>query len=352
MNGKPLVYWVSAPTEVEYDMYMLSKITKKMELRVVTIGQEGVIHPYDIDISFQPYASTSINTNKDFGYCPGGQEDIFQNIVIENPDLVIKKAGWVGNITNRSDLFPKLMNMYGIRHCLWTSEQGCLRDWQLDIARYYNWIVVNNKEDLSYYRERFGYADSQHKVSYMPFGCVPKFHKNMKTKHDAKLCSYSNPQWGIECKGKSFNRVVGSLIEDYTPDELALYGKYLWYPTPYFDFFRGEFAYKDIAYINSSSDILLGISANTETGGYGCKLAKMLSCGAFVIWDYTKGIENDFENGKQLVWTKSAEETKELVKYYLDHPKERNKIAKEGQKYAHKYLSWETNILKLLKEVC
>jgi hypothetical protein len=349
MNDKPLVYWVSTPTEVEYDMHMLRSITKKIDLRIATIGKPGIVHWCDIDMNFVPNLCTTIDTSRETDNAIGGQTEVFNKIVEAHPDLVIKKAGWTAYITNKLSLFPSIMNQNGIKHCLWTSEQGCMRDWQMNVAKYYNWVVVNNTQDLKYYTNVFGQCK---KISYMPFGCVPEFHKKMDIDHDSKLCSYSHIHGSdLTCKVESFYRVVQPLFDDYTPEELALYGKPEWYSHLAWKFFRGEFPYKEFPYINSMSDIQLGISANTELGGYGTKLAKMLSCGAFVLWDYTKGIEDDFEYGKHLVWTKSAAETKELVKYYLDNPKEREKIAKEGQKYAHKYLSWETNILNLLKEV-
>jgi hypothetical protein len=346
MKDKPLVYWVSTPTEVEYDMSILSKVTNKMDLRICTVGTVSSIHSYGIDIDFIPYDSSKVPYEVDID--GSGQRKLFERIVKDSPDLVIKKAGWTGSLTGNMDLFPKIMKNAGIKHCLWTSEQGCLRNWQAGIAKYYDWVVLNNREDLVWYKHEFG--DSK-KFSYMPFGCVPEFHKKVETERKSLICSYSNPQVSIPIKANSLERIVGALTPYYEPQDLALYGKDKWYPKEYRKFWRGEFYYSKFPEINSSSDIMLGISANTETGGYGTKLAKMLSCGAFVLWDYTKGIENDFENGKHLVWSKSKEETISLVKYYLDHPDERRKIADAGQKYAHEHLLWEKNLLGLVSEI-
>lgn len=351
MRDKPLVYWVATPTEVEYDLSILSKITSKIDFRICIVGVDKVVHPYGINISFTPYDICSPGQNIwdgpkipiEYGENLGS---LYHRIVKESPDLVIKKAGWTSHSVGVLGLFPEVMKESKIKHCLWTSEQGIMRDWQNGVVKYYDWIIVNNKEDLVWYREQYG---DKKKFSYMPFGCVPEFHKKVNIRKSSVMCSYSNPQWGYKQKASSFSRIVEPLIDCYTPEELALYGCSSWYEG-LSNYYRGMFRYNTISEINSSSDILLGITANAETGGYGAKLAKMLSCGAFVLWDYTKGMENDFENKKHLVWSKNTDETMELVEYYINHPSERNKIAEEGQKYAYEHLMWEKNILGLVEE--
>jgi hypothetical protein len=217
----------------------------------------------------------------------------------------------------------------------------------MDVARFYEYIVVNNTPDYHLYQRTF--AGAIHKIGYMPFGCIPEYHKPIPMSKASLMCSYTNPQWGVPEKAASFMRIVGALIEEYTPKELALYGKDKWYMGPFEDWHRGEFPYTDFVKANNSVDILLGVTANAIHGGYGCKLAKMLACGKMVLWDYTKDMEFDFKNKYHLVWTKSADETKKLVKYYLNHTKERNAIARNGRKFACEHLSWEKNILGLLE---
>ena len=56
-----------------------------------------------------------------------------------------------------------------------------------------------------------------------------------------------------------------------------------------------------------------------------------LACGIFVLVDYNPELEKLFEIGKEIVVYRGVDELKKLIRYYLDHPEEREKIAKAGQ---------------------
>jgi tetratricopeptide (TPR) repeat protein len=62
-------------------------------------------------------------------------------------------------------------------------------------------------------------------------------------------------------------------------------------------------------------------------------------------------MEKYFENHKHLCWSTSAKETLALVKYYLKHDKDRQRIAGEGQMYAYENLNYETMLLGIINDV-
>lgn len=74
------------------------------------------------------------------------------------------------------------------------------------------------------------------------------------------------------------------------------------------------------------------------------------------VTHYIPGMEEDFENHKHLVWTHSADEALDVIRYYLDHETEREEIAWAGWQRAcerftfeHRLKDFERCVEKLIK---
>ena len=76
---------------------------------------------------------------------------------------------------------------------------------------------------------------------------------------------------------------------------------------------------------------LIGDKWRHLEGYFSNRLPNVLGCRCFLIQTYSTGIEDLFTNHKHLVWYKSDQELITLIDYYLNHPKERTKIAEQGQ---------------------
>jgi len=98
-----------------------------------------------------------------------------------------------------------------------------------------------------------------------------------------------------------------------------------------FKHISGEKTTVDQKWIYNMTPISIAISPQME-GYTSNRLYNILSSGGFCLTLWFPGIEDLFENKKHLVWFKSPEEMKELIEYYLKHPKKRDKIAKAGKK--------------------
>jgi spore maturation protein CgeB len=59
-----------------------------------------------------------------------------------------------------------------------------------------------------------------------------------------------------------------------------------------------------------------------------------LGCGGFLLSNYVPGLEDIFENHRELVWYRSAQECFELIEHYLARPEERLRIAEAGRAFA------------------
>jgi len=84
------------------------------------------------------------------------------------------------------------------------------------------------------------------------------------------------------------------------------------------------------------------------------KLLRSLSSGRLVVTEYCEGLEEHFENGKHLVWFNTMEEGLDLVRYYLEHDKERENIGREGRKLIaqrHTFHDRLVDFIKIMREV-
>jgi len=76
-------------------------------------------------------------------------------------------------------------------------------------------------------------------------------------------------------------------------------------------------------------------------------------CGTFLLTNYTPGLEKLFDIGKEIVVYESIEDMDNKVKYYLDNPEERNKIARAGHERAkkdHTYFERAKKLIDIINE--
>jgi hypothetical protein len=74
-----------------------------------------------------------------------------------------------------------------------------------------------------------------------------------------------------------------------------------------------------------------------------------MCCGSFHLTHYFPGLEDIFKNGKHLVWFDSIPEAVELVKFYLVHEEEREKIAKAGLKEVLARHTWDMRVTEIFR---
>lgn len=98
-------------------------------------------------------------------------------------------------------------------------------------------------------------------------------------------------------------------------------------------FYGGILPTEEIPYVYASTKIALGIQQVATSKTYvSTRTFEVLGCGAFHITQYSQGVEYYFKKGVHLDWSTSAEETLELVNYYLAHDDIRETIALNGQR--------------------
>lgn len=81
------------------------------------------------------------------------------------------------------------------------------------------------------------------------------------------------------------------------------------------------------------------------------RVFETLACGRFQIVDAKRDVLTLFKSGKHLVCFKKMREVKELVKYYLNHPQERKKIARNGHREVLEKHTYAHRIKELLQAI-
>jgi hypothetical protein len=265
------------------------------------------------------------------------------------PDLVISRR------IQFPEEFIRAAEDRGIRAVLYDTETGPGKTMDLTWAWAFQNVIVPTKADRDRYR-----ALGIENVYYLPFCCLPSIHKPVKPDPEfrADIIAYGDPVYHKYPEKKA---CIDSLVQplmgrDYN---LAIWGLLDdpgggWNVVPGFDHprhYRGIFRYQDFATVHSSCKIMLGLTANAPYGAYPTKLSRGLACGTFILWYYTEGMEEYFTNHQELCWSRSPEETVELVDYYLKHEDERKKIAERGQQYAYENLNYTKRFPRLLERI-
>jgi len=90
------------------------------------------------------------------------------------------------------------------------------------------------------------------------------------------------------------------------------------------------------------------------TPGINMRTFEALACGTLLVQNAScTDIPNHFINGQDLVLYRSPKEAVDLIRYYLAHPKERERIARAGQKKAlknHIYQKRAEQFIKIIRK--
>jgi spore maturation protein CgeB len=95
---------------------------------------------------------------------------------------------------------------------------------------------------------------------------------------------------------------------------------------------------KRLAQVIRGAAISLGASSypgqDTERFSASNRMWAILGCGGFYLGRYIEGIESFAADRQHCAWYRSPEEAAQLVRHYLDHPVERERIARAGRAHA------------------
>lgn len=269
---------------------------------------------------------------------PISEEKLRMQIAQFKPDMVIS-LGW----TEDQYLAPQLatrnvLKDSGIPHVYWALEDSAFtEEFTLPfLERVKPDFVFSICEETVEDYKKMGL-----KAAYMGFGYNETIHYPINKSDEEKDYSVSivsNVYPGALINNEKYKRyqsikklVVPLLKEGITVDiwgrdwDIISRLECCYIPE---DHIHNPVSYIDTNKIYNSSKIVLGLqNSDTELTQ---RTYEILGSGAFLLTENTSKVRNLFKVGSQLAASSSPEETVEIVRYYLNNPEERKKIALEG----------------------
>lgn len=95
----------------------------------------------------------------------------------------------------------------------------------------------------------------------------------------------------------------------------------------------------------------IGVNHYDITKYYNRRLFESVACGKLHITHYIPGMEQHFENGKQLVWFTGIDQCLRHIEHFLAEPEHREKIAAQGREFFIKHHSWPQRAKQFVKKL-
>jgi len=216
------------------------------------------------------------------------------------------------------------------------------KDFVQEISPYYDYFFVIDSEDVLNYVKigaRF--------VKTIPLACDPEVHKRIdlfeeeKRRYGNEVCFVGT----IKFKRKE----VLAQLSDF---DLGIWGYWLEKIPELKRYYRGQhvFGEEAVRIYNASKitlDIHLSYGSGNKPFNVTPRVFEVPASGAFLLADENPLLHDLYEIDKEIICYRDEKELKELIKYYLKHPEERELIAQKGQERAHRDHTYE----KRLKEI-
>lgn len=269
-----------------------------------------------------------------------------------SPNVIFSFGWWQGNI----DLiqYRDIIENSKAIHIYWTIDDPVYFDLlSLPFLEFTTFIFTSDGDILEKYKSRGVDAE------FLPLACDPNYHRKVVTLPKDNIVLLANNyndlnEIPLPYRIIGITNILAPLINGRY--NIKVYG--LWWQSPNrlfqldVKFYGGNIPPNQIENIYSSAKIALGlISIGSSSNMLSMRIFEALGCGILYLTQYSPAIENFFENKKHLLWSKSPEETTEIVDYYLANPSERIKIALEGQQFVYNNHTYRQRVEKIISTV-
>lgn len=175
------------------------------------------------------------------------------------------------------------------------------------------------------------------KVEVLPFCCEPSIHRPIKLtpeerrEYGSPVCFVGNNQ-GAYCQRE---KVLEALLEF----DLKVWGTG-WEKSSN-PAVRGRWAGRaatglDMARVYSASEITFNVTYPHSITQPNMRTFEAPACGILMINDDLEGVPQFFTVGKEIDVYRSISDLKEKLRFYLDHPEDRRRMAEAGRERAHR----------------
>jgi spore maturation protein CgeB len=265
------------------------------------------------------------------------------------PDLFLEAGGW--NIL--PDTVDALRAMK-IKTALWTIDPPRIFEPIREVAPHYGFVFTGGSEAYELLKD----LDTKN-LHWLPFACDPDFHrpvaltKGERERYSCDIC-FVGSGW-VELY--PYRRKYLEALADF---DLGIWGpgwETLPTPSQLRKFIKGGGTRpEEWIKIFSASKMVFHSHFRDPDGKIPCyqaapRVYETLACGAFLIVDRQPDVLKIFNPGEDLVVFEDAEELRELVSYYLRHPKEAVEIAERGRKKVLAHHTYRHRIKEIIDTV-
>ncbi|MGE5550663.1 MAG: glycosyltransferase [Bacteroidota bacterium] len=255
------------------------------------------------------------------------------------PDLVFSYAWWPGRVSPED--LAWLCERHHLPHVYWACDDPTHHHAvSLPMADTADLVFTTAEELIPCYRAR------GKKAAYLQHACNPELHRRIEPdggkRHDIVLVGNNDSH--LDCMRAS-QRVftMRTMLEPLVSAGLDLKA----FGDGWSDAGRPfhlparcsgpPVPYRRLAAVYARAKIVLGLQAEyhwpTQSS---CRPFEVLGCRAFHLAPATRAMTSLFQPGKHLMVSHSPEETLEIVRHYLGHDGERERIAAAGQLEAYR----------------
>ena len=238
---------------------------------------------------------------------------------------------------------PELCKKHGAAFIYWAIEDPVGFDRTLFIAQLADYVFTTTEECIRMYKENGVNA------RLLLFASNPDFHKSglYNPDYDIDLAMAASC-YNWETRKRGYKIILDAAKE--SGQSLKVWGagwqkencrKILGNP----DYFCGYLPNGQLPDLCASAKIILGIqcddSSLTQTS---MRPYEVLGCGGFHLTQWTKATVNIFQDDRHLTTARTKGEAAEKIEYYVNHPSERLKIAKQGREFVYKHHTYERRV--------
>jgi len=261
------------------------------------------------------------------------------------PDYIFTEGG----VNTRKFIFP-VLEKYSIPHIYWAVEDPVANNtFAMQWAEKSVLVLTPDMEMLENYRRK------GHKAICIPFAADPDYYyKYPPDEHFASLDAVhvGNNYNVFPERRRAYEYIIKPFIDKNK--KIEVYGsdwdnpKHAFRLPPKYN--KGYLSHEKSVIAYSSAKISLGVHSITNSRTMqSMRTFEILACRGFFLTQHTRAIEYMFKNHVHLVWSKSYDETVELMEYYLTNDQARERIALNGQKFVYENHTYEKRVREIEK---
>jgi len=226
-----------------------------------------------------------------------------------------------------------LCKKYKCKYLYWAIEDPVCFEHTLKMAKTADFVFTTTIECIQKYKT--------HKIDaeLLLFACTPEYHKPGKFVKEYEYdCVLQASYYTWKPRLEGYNIILDPALK--LTNSISVWGAG-WADGngkirlgKHFDKYKGYFGNNLLGDLCESSKIILGVQCdNTSISQISMRPFEVLACGGFHLTQWTKAKIGLYADGQHLLTSKSKEETEEIIKYYLNHEDERNKIRTHGMEF-------------------